>query len=450
LGGCGEFGLNANLYGCRGKWLMVDLGAGFPEPDLSGIDLLVPDPVWIKERKRDLVALVLTHAHEDHLGAVAHLWRELGCPVYATPFAAAVLRGKLKEAGLEGLALKTFSPGATLDLAPFRVNALPITHSLPEAQALAIETPRGVVLHTGDWKFDPEPLLGKPTDKGALKRWGDRGVLAMVCDSTNVFVDGRSGPESEVHRNLRPLLAGRRGRILATTFASHLARIETLATIARAEGRALALAGRALWRMVEAGKACGYLEDIGPLLDDRAAADLAPERLLAICSGSQGEPNAALARIARNEHPLRAEAGDLVLFSAKIIPGNERRIYDLHNRFIGRGVEVLTEKDAGVHVSGHPARAELAEMYRLVRPEIAIPVHGEARHLHEHVRFARSLQIGAALAPRDGDLIRLAPDGPAVLDTVPYGRLALRDGELIRLAARPEAAAPNENEAASA
>lgn len=435
LGGAGEIGMNLNLYGYGGKWLMVDLGVTFADAELPGVDLILPDPAWIAERRKDLVALVITHAHEDHLGAVAYLWRELRCPVYATAFAAAILQGKLAEVGLAGeVPVHVFDAGDSLQLGPFRVVPISITHSIPESQALAIETPLGVVLHSGDWKFDPEPMLGSKTDKDALQRYGAGGVLALVCDSTNVFEAGASGSEADVRRHLVEITQARSGRIIATTFASHVARIRTFAAVAKTQGRKLCLVGRSLWRISDIARSTGYFEGVDSILDSREADRLPRDKVLWLCTGCQGEPRGAMAKIARGEHPqITTEAGDVAIFSSKIIPGNERTIFDLHNRLTLAGVEVITERDGLVHVSGHPCREELIEMYRLVRPQIAIPVHGEARHLNEQARLAKSLQVPNVVVPANGDLIRLAPGRPGIVGHAPTRRLALADGALVAL-----------------
>lgn len=433
LGGAGEIGMNLNLYGYGGKWLMVDLGITFADAELPGIDLILPDPAWIAERRQDLVALVITHAHEDHLGAVAYLWPQLRCPVYATAFAAAILKGKLAEVGLEDdVLLHVFDESALLQLGPFKVRAISITHSIPESQALAIETPLGVVLHSGDWKFDPQPMLGPDTDKDALHRYGEEGVLALVCDSTNVFHQGSSGSEADVRRSLLELLAERPGRIIATTFASHVARIKTFAEVARLLDRRLALVGRSLWRIAEIARSVGYMDDVATLLDEREADFLPRNKVMLLCTGCQGEPRGAMARIARGENAaVVAGPGDVVVFSSRIIPGNERQIYEMHNRLAQAGAEVITELDALVHVSGHPGRDELLEMYRLVRPKIAIPVHGENRHMQEQAKLAKSLQVPHVVVPANGDLIRLAPGRPELVDQVHAGRLILADGQVI-------------------
>ena len=432
LGGAGEIGMNLNLYGFEGQWLMVDLGITFADETLPGIDLVMPDTTFIEGQRDRLAGLVLTHAHEDHLGAVPHLWERLECPVYATPFAAAMLRTKLKEAGLlDRVPLHVVEHGDTITLGPFTVSYIGITHSIPEGSSLTIETSAGTVLHTGDWKLDPEPLVGEPTDEAALRRAGDDGVLAMVCDSTNVFNPGTSGSEAAVRESLMALAADRPGRIVVATFASNVARIATIAAVAASTGRALAVVGRSLHRTMEAARSCGYLADLPPTLDAGEVGFLPRDKVMLVCTGCQGEPRAALSRIAEGEHrDISLDAGDVVIFSSKIIPGNERSIGRLCNLLARDGIEVVTERDHFVHVSGHPARDELAQYYEWARPQIAIPVHGEARHLAEHARFARNQGVPQAIVVENGAVVRLAPGPAAIVDHVPAGRLVL-DGRVL-------------------
>ncbi len=439
LGGAGEIGMNLNVYGIgrpgREQWIIADLGMTFADESLPGVDLVLPDPTWIEDRRDDLLAIVLTHAHEDHLGAVAGLWQRLGCPVYASPFTAAVLRRKLDEAGLtDDVPLHIVRDGGAFEIGPFRVSMIGITHSLPEAKSLAIETALGTVLHSGDWKLDPNPLVGDTTDEAAYQAWGDKGILALVCDSTNVFNPGSSGSEGTVRENLTRLVGGCRGRVAITTFASNVARIATVAAAAAAHDRHLVVVGRSLWRFIEAGRETGYLDEIGPILPDREAGYLPRDKVLLLCTGCQGEPRGAMTRIAEGGHPqVTLESGDTVIFSSKIIPGNERTLGRLHNLLALADVEVITEKDDLVHVSGHPARDELAAMYAWIRPEIAVPVHGEARHLRHHVRLARELGVAHAAGVLNGDKLRLAPGRPEIVEQVPVGRLALDGGELVEI-----------------
>jgi ribonuclease J len=432
LGGSGEIGMNLNLYGHDGKWLMLDLGISFGDDSTPGIDVVMPNPAFITERASDLVGIVLTHAHEDHIGAVPYLWQRLRCPLFATPFTASVLRRKLAEVGLEKEARITIIPmSGSRQIGPFTVELITLTHSIPEPNAVVIRTKHGAVLHTGDWKLDPEPLVGEMTDVAALRKLGDGGVLAMICDSTNVFVTGTSGSEADVRDSLMEVVGRLQNRVAIGCFASNLARVETIARVAAAHGRHCALIGRSLWRMLEAAQENGYLTDLPPFVTEHDVGYFPRENVLMICTGSQGEPRSALTRIARGEHPhVALESGDAAIFSSRVIPGNEMSINRLHNDLTKRGVEIITDRDEDVHVSGHPARDELAEMYQMVRPRIALPVHGEARHIQEHVAFARACQVPEALAPENGTLIRLAPGPAEIIARVPAGRLAL-DGKVL-------------------
>lgn len=430
LGGAGEIGMNLNLYGHAGKWLMVDLGIGFADDSMPGVEVVMPDPGFIVERRADLVGIILTHAHEDHLGAVADLWPRLEAPVYATPFAASVLRRKLAEAGLRDAVPITEIPlGGRFSLPPFDLEMITMTHSILEPNALAIRTKFGTVFHTGDWKIDPEPLLGEITDEATLKRIGDEGALAMVCDSTNVFVEGEAGSEAKVRANLGKLVAGHEGRVAVTCFASNLARVESIACAAVAAGRHPVLSGRALQRMVEAAQECGYLLDFPECVPERQAGYLPRDKVLFICTGSQGEPRASMAKLASGEHrDLVLEEGDTAIFSSRVIPGNERSVGRLQNALMARGVEVITDHEADIHVSGHPARDELIRVYQWIRPKIAVPVHGEVRHMVEHAALARACQVPETIVAPNGTLVRLAPGPAEVVDHVPAGRLA-RDGD---------------------
>ncbi|MGH6718797.1 MAG: ribonuclease J, partial [Alphaproteobacteria bacterium] len=401
LGGTGEIGMNANLYRYAGKWLMVDLGITFAAGDLPGIDIIMPDLAYIEKQRAALVGLVLTHAHEDHLGAVPYLWPRLGCPVYATPFAAALLRRKIADEpidGLDDLEIIEVPLGATFTVGPFDIELVSLTHSIPEPNAVVIRTPAGTVVHTGDWKIDPDPLVGGTTDQAALERLGAEGVLAMVCDSTNALRPGTSGSEAEVRASLLELVRAATGRVALTTFASNVARMLTAHHVARETRRSPVLVGRSLWRIFEVARETGYIPPGVRFLTDKEAVELAPDKVLYLCTGCQGEANAQLSRVASGAHPYVAlGAGDLVIFSSKIIPGNERPIYALINRLVARDVEVITEDDRFVHVSGHPSRDELTRMYQWVRPRIAIPVHGEARHMRAHAALARALQVPEAI-----------------------------------------------------
>lgn len=435
LGGAGEIGMNLNLYGFAGKWLMIDLGVTFGDDRTPGIDVIMPDISYIEERSSDLVGLVLTHGHEDHIGAVPYLWPRLRCPIYATPFTAALVRRKLEEVGESGRAKITEIPmSGRFKVAPFELELVTLTHSIPEPNAVVIRTPAGTLLHTGDWKLDPEPLVGPVADETALRRLGEEGVLAMICDSTNALVQGQSGSEATVRDNLGDLVGRLSGRVAVACFASNVARLESITRIALAHDRRVALVGRSLWRIAEAARQNGYLADLPPFITEHDIGYLPRDKALMICTGSQGEPRSALARIAREEHPnVTLEPGDTVVFSSRIIPGNERAIGDLQNQLVRLGVEIVTERDHMVHVSGHPARGELVSMYQWVRPKVAIPVHGEARHLAAHARLAEDCQVSQALVIENGSMVRLAPGPAEVVDNVPSGRLGLDGKVLIRL-----------------
>ncbi|PKQ02086.1 MAG: MBL fold metallo-hydrolase [Alphaproteobacteria bacterium HGW-Alphaproteobacteria-12] len=436
LGGSGEIGMNLNLYGYGPEhdrtWIMVDLGVTFGGDRTPGVDIIMADPAFIEERRDDLLGIVLTHAHEDHIGAVAHIWPRLRCPVYATPFTAAMVRGKLIEAGIENdVPMHIIPLGHRFALGPFDIELVTLTHSILEPNALAIRTPLGLVMHTGDWKIDPDPVLGNSIDIERLTAIGDEGVRAIVCDSTNVFSPGSSGSEADVATSLIDLIKPLGGRVAVTTFASNVARLESIARAAEACGRHPVLVGRGMFKVVAAAREAGYLAGLPKIVSEHDAAYLPRENVLLICTGSQGEPRAALARIAEDNHPhLVMEKGDTVIFSSRVIPGNETSIFDLQNLLAERGIRVITEKDHFVHVSGHPCRDELASMYRWIRPQVSVPVHGEARHLAEHAVFARELQVPEQVVVRNGLMIRLAPGRAEAIDEVPSGRLYL-DGEVL-------------------
>ncbi len=437
LGGAGEIGMNLNCYGYgppdERVWIVVDCGVLFGrETSTPGVDLMMPDIRFLENVRQDLLGIVLTHGHEDHIGAVAHLWPKLRCPVYATPFTVELVRHKLEEAGLQDrVKLKPVPLGGKITLGPFSIEYISITHSIPEPNCLAIRTPAGTVVHTGDWKLDPDPLLGAITNDSALRQLGDEGVLALVCDSTNVLVSGESGSEAEVRRSLIRLIASLKGRVAVTAFASNVARLESIAEAARLANREVALVGRAMRHMVDAAREVGYLRDFPKTVDEEIAARLPSDNVLFLCTGSQGERRAALWRIASGDHPrVSLDDGDSVIFSSRIIPGNELAIFELQNRLAAKGVSVLTERDHFVHVSGHPARDELAAMYAWVKPRISIPVHGELRHLQEHARFARELQVPRAIVATNGQMLRLAPGDPEIIDETPSGRLHV-DGRML-------------------
>lgn len=433
LGGANEIGMNLNLYHYQGKWLMVDCGVGFASGDwLPGVDVMVPDMEFLRDKKHDVVGLVLTHAHEDHLGALPYVWDEIACPIYATAFTAAFLRAKLMGEGAHGkLDIREVSLGGQVSIGPFSVEMIGLTHSIPEMQALAISTAKGTIMHTGDWKLDEAPMVGNVSDTASLSRYGDAGVLAMVCDSTNVFVEGSSGSEETVRKNLTErIMSVTEGRVAVTTFASNVARLETILYAANEAGRKVILAGRSLWRILESAREAGYLREFEVHPETMSGTIPASQQLI-VCTGSQGEPLSALPKIARGDHPnIRLVPKDTVIFSSRVIPGNEQRIHYLQNMLLRKGIEVITDRDDEIHVSGHPARDELAEMYRYVRPRIAVPVHGEARHIHEHAKFAKSLQVPHAVEPYNGAVVQLSGDVPKIIGEVTSGYVAI-DGNVL-------------------
>jgi ribonuclease J len=431
LGGSGEIGMNVNLYGCRGQWIMVDLGLNFAGPDYPGIELILPDLEFIEDQQERLAGIVLTHGHEDHIGALPYLADELKAPLYATPFTAGLIAGKLEEEGLTGqVKLNTIDRGGSIELGPFKVSFVALSHSIPEGNGVLIETPFGNVFHTGDWKIDETPVIGTAPDTDILTEIGDRGVLALVCDSTNVFQDQPSGSEESVHEGLLTQVMMGNGRVLVTTFASNAARLQTIGRVAVETGRRVCIAGRSLERILRVAQATGYLKDFPPPLSFDEAMRLPREELLIIATGGQGEPRAALGRIASGTHELKLGEGDTVIFSSRIIPGNEVAIGRIMNQLSELGVKIVTEKQAHVHVSGHPGRPELIQMYKWVRPRIVVPVHGEPRHLAEQARLALEHRVPDAIVQKNGDVIRLAPDGPKKVDEVRVGQLVL-DGDVI-------------------
>ena len=435
LGGAGEIGMNLNLYGYRGSWLMIDCGVSFADDTMPGLEVFMPDPGFIIDRRDRLAGIVATHAHEDHIGAIPYLWPRFGGTVYATPFTAAVLRRKLIEAGLgEEVPIVEIPMSGKFTVGPFELELITLTHSIPEPNAVVLRTPLGTVLHTGDWKLDPDPLVGPTADEAALRRIGDEGVLAMVCDSTNALRPGEAGSEAEVGRSLVDLVGRCRHRVAVACFATNVARLRSIAAAAAAHDRQVALIGRSLWRIEQAARETGYLEGVPAFLAEDEAPYLPRNKVLYIVTGSQGEPRSALARIARDEHRhVVLEAGDAVIFSSRIIPGNERAIGRLHNKLAGLGVEILTEQDHFVHVSGHPARDELLRMYQMVRPRIAVPVHGEMRHLRAHAKLAEECQVAQAILALNGDMVRLGPAPAAVIARVPVGRWAADGRQILRL-----------------
>ena len=431
LGGSGEIGMNVNLYGCDGQWLMVDLGLTFADPQYPGVELILPELEFIERQRDRLCGIVLTHGHEDHIGALPYLAEDLKVPLYATPFTAGLIAGKLEEEGLTGLVpLHVVPRDSTVEVGPFRVTYVALAHSIPEGNGLLIETPYGRIFHTGDWKLDETPVLGDPSSAETLRRIGDDGVLALVCDSTNVFQEQASGSEAGVHAGLLEQVSKAPGRVLITTFASNAARLKTIGEVAVETGRQVCIAGRSLNRILNVAQATGYLLDFPPAVSFDDAMRLPRDKVLIVATGGQGEPRAALGRIATGNHDLKLSRGDTVIFSSKIIPGNEIAIGRIMNGLSDLGISIVTERQAHVHVSGHPGRPELAAMYDWIRPQIILPVHGEPRHMAEQARFALAHGVAEAVIQKNGDLIRLAPGEPKKLDEVRVGRLVL-DGDVI-------------------
>ena len=430
LGGSGEIGMNMNLFGygqpSDHKWIMVDIGVTFADDTIPGVDLIYPDPGFIVERKDNLLGIVLTHAHEDHIGAIAHLWPKLKCKIYATPFTAVLIREKFKEKHIDITNdLKIVELNGKVSLEPFDIEYITLTHSILEPNGLRIETPAGVILHTGDWKVDPNPLVGGEINSKRLKEIGKEGVLAMICDSTNVFSAGRSGSELDVRKNLLNIMSRLKKRIIITSFASNVARMESAFYCAEKTGRQISLVGRSMHRIYKAARQCGYLKNVIEPIDPREAKNISREKIVYLCTGSQGEPMGAMMRISNYTHPdIMIEKNDAVIFSSKIIPGNEKKLYKLHNQLVKEGIEVISEESEFVHVSGHPNREDLKDMYNWVKPECIIPVHGEHRHMIEHVKFAKEMQIKNTVLVENGDIVKIAPGGkPAVYDKAPHGRL---------------------------
>ena len=432
LGGSGEIGMNVNLYGCDGKWLMVDLGMTFSGNEYPGVDLVFADLAFIEERARDLAGIVLTHAHEDHIGAIPYFAQELGVPLYATPFTARLIKLKLEEAGIAGkVELNVIEGLDSFAVGPFDISYIPLAHSIAEGNALLIDTPYGSIFHTGDWKLDDEPMIGEPATEEELTELGDEGILALVCDSTNVFNADASGSEGAVYKGLLAEVGRHAGkRVMVTTFASNVARLQTLGEVARATGRQLCVAGRSLDRIIDVAKASGYLKNLPKAIDMDRAMQLPRGEVLILATGGQGEPRAALSRVAEGNHPISLERGDVVLFSSRQIPGNELAIGRIQNILAQRGVLMVTDRQEMIHVSGHPGRPELQALYSWIRPEILVPVHGEMRHMAEQARLGRSEGIPHQVVQKNGDIVRLAPGKPGKLAEVGTGRLLL-DGDII-------------------
>jgi ribonuclease J len=442
LGGAGEIGMNMYLYGHDGHWLMVDCGVTFADDSVPGVDLIVPDPAFIERRRDALVGMVITHAHEDHIGAVTQLWTDLRCPIYATPFTAAVLRIKLRETDFaDQVKIIEVPLGGDVQIGPFGVGFITMTHSVPEPSALVIRTKHGNIIHTGDWKLDPSPQIGAPYDEAKLRRLGDEGVVAVMGDSTNALTPGRSGSEEEVREGLARVIAAQPNRVVVTCFSSNVARIHSVVLAAQAAGRHCALVGRSLWKIMEAAQSTGYMTKLPePFIREDQFGYIPRDKIVLICTGSQGEPRSALSRIAGDSHPhITLEAGDTVIFSAREIPGNEKAIGRVQNALVAQGVTLLTPDDEMVHCSGHPSRDELVSLYQWLKPQIVIPVHGEERHMQAHAALARDCQVSQTLVPHNGALIRLAPGPAEIVDNVEHGKLALDghhlvplDGEAIR------------------
>ena len=433
LGGSNEIGMNFNLYHYKGKWLIIDCGSGFADDYLPGVDMMIADSSFIEKHKKDIVGMIITHAHEDHLGGVQYLWNSLKCPIYTTTFTANFLKIRLSEYDFaKNIKIHEVTPGGKIDLAPFSLEMVPLTHSAPEMQAIMIRTEAGNILHTGDWKFDNDPVLGKKADEELLKSYGDEGVLALVCDSTNVFNKGSSGSEGDVRKSLVDIIAGCPQMVVVSTFASNLARLDTIIHAAQLAGRKVALTGRSLHRIKLAAEESGYFKDIAPLISERDVSRFRREELLIIATGCQGEPLAATAKLASNSHQsIKLAPKDTMIFSSKIIPGNEKKIFRLFNIFVKSGVEVITERDHFVHVSGHPSVDELQKMYSLIRSNICIPVHGEPVHIHEHVKLAKKNGIKQAVEVENGSVVLLEPNNAKVIAKVESGYLAVDGNYLI-------------------
>jgi len=436
LGGSGEIGMNMNLFSYgdseNKKWIIVDIGVTFADDTIPGVDLIYPDPGFIVDKKEDLLGLVLTHAHEDHIGAIVHIWPKLNCNIYATPFTSVLIQEKFKEKKIDiSGKLKIVELNGNIKLGPFNIEFVTLTHSILEPNGLHIKTPVGSVLHTGDWKCDPNPLIGDQINKKKLKEIGEKGVLAMICDSTNVFNPGRAGSESDVRESLLKIMKNKNKRIIVTSFASNVARMETIFYCAEKIGRKISLVGRSMHRIFKAARQCGYLKNVIEPIDPREAKKISREKIVYLCTGSQGEPNGAMMRISSFVHPdVFMEKDDCVIFSSKIIPGNEKKLYKLHNQLVKNKIDVVSEENEFVHVSGHPNREDLKDMYSWIKPKSIIPVHGEHRHMIEHVNFAKEMQVPHPVQIENGDIVQLFPgDKPKIIDKAPVGRMYV-DGNI--------------------
>ena len=436
LGGSGEIGMNMNLFAYgrpdNQKWLIVDIGVTFADDTLPGINLIYPDPGFIIDKKDDLLGIILTHAHEDHIGAIVHIWPQLKCNIYATPFTSVLIKEKFKEKKIEiGNNLKIVDLNGTVKLGPFKIEFITLTHSILEPNGLSIETPVGTILHTGDWKCDPNPLIGNTINEKRLKQIGAKGVLAMICDSTNIFNPGRAGSELDVRQSLLKIMQNKNKRIIVTSFASNVARMETIFYCAKKIERQISLVGRSMHRIYKAARQCGYLKNVIDPIDSREAKKISREKIVYLCTGSQGEPMGAMMRIAHYVHPdVFIEKDDTVIFSSKIIPGNEKKLYSLHNQLVKNGIEVISEENEFVHVSGHPNQEDLKDMYNWVKPKAIIPVHGEHRHMMEHINFAKEMQVPYPVQIENGDIVQIYPGNePHVVDKAPVGRMYI-DGNI--------------------
>ena len=436
LGGSGEIGMNMNLFAYgkpdNQKWIIVDVGVTFADDTVPGVDIIYPDPGFIIDKKDDLLGIVLTHAHEDHIGAIAHVWPKLKCKIYATPFTSVLITEKFKEKKIDITGyLKIVELNSTINLDPFKIEFVTLTHSILEPNGLKIQTPAGNILHTGDWKCDPDPLIGGNINSERLKEIGNEGVLAMICDSTNVFSAGRAGSELDVRKNLLKVFERLKKRIIVTSFASNVARMETVFYCAEKTGRNISLVGRSMHRIFKAARQCGYLKNVIDPIDSRDAKNISREKIVYLCTGSQGEPMGAMNRIVKYTHPdVYIERNDAVIFSSKIIPGNEKKLYKLHNNLVKEGIEVISEDNEYIHVSGHPNREDLRDMYNWIKPKAVIPVHGEHRHMIEHIEFAKEMQVKYPIQVENGDIVKLYPgEKPEVYDKAPSGRVYL-DGNV--------------------
>ena len=436
LGGAGEIGMNMNLFGYGQeddhKWIMVDVGVTFADDSIPGVDLIYPDPGYAEDKKDNFLGIILTHAHEDHIGAITHVWPKFKCKIYATPFTAALVTEKFREKKIDITSyLQIVQLGSTINLKPFKIEFITMTHSIVEPNGLRIETPAGSILHTGDWKCDPNPLVGDNMNSKRLIEIGKEGVLTMICDSTNVLSVGRSGSEKDVRDSMLKIIEKQKKRVIVTSFASNVARMETIFYCAEKTGRNISLVGRSMHRIYKAAKQCGYLSDVIEPIDSRDAKNISSEKIIYLCTGSQGEPMGAMNRISNYIHPdAFVEAGDTVIFSSKLNPGNEKKLYKLHNQLVREGINVISEETDFVHVSGHPNRDDLKDMYEWIQPNSIIPVHGEQRHMLEHIDFAKKLNVPHPIKVENGDIVRIFPgDSPEVFDKAPYGKIFL-DGNI--------------------